>query len=105
MAEKLDSKETVSFEELLMSNVIEQKALVNLVEKKGITSKFELLEEIKKLRERKKDIKRFAILLIWGFYSFLLSPPFTRRRKPLHVPLFLFISLPLADVLKPLSRN
>jgi hypothetical protein len=32
MAEKLESKETVSFEELLMSDVIVQKALVNLLE-------------------------------------------------------------------------
>lgn len=55
MAEKLDTKETVTFEELLMSNVIEQEALVNLLEKKGIISKAELLEEIKRLRERKNS--------------------------------------------------
>ena len=39
MAEKLDPKEMVSFEELLISNVIEQDALVNLLEKKGIIKK------------------------------------------------------------------
>lgn len=39
MAEKLDPKETVSFEELLMSKVIEQQVLVNLLEK--IRSHFE----------------------------------------------------------------
>lgn len=43
MAEKLDrKKELVSFEELLMSNVIEQEALINLLEKKGIIHKAEL---------------------------------------------------------------
>ena len=55
MAEKLDSKETVTFEELLMSNIIEQEALVNLLERKGIITKAELLEEIKRLRERKNS--------------------------------------------------
>jgi hypothetical protein len=31
MAQKLDRRETVSFEELLMSNVMEQGALMNLL--------------------------------------------------------------------------
>jgi len=39
MAEKLDPKETVSFEELLMSNVYTQEALINLLDSKGIISK------------------------------------------------------------------
>ena len=39
MAEKLDAKETVSFEELLMSNVYAQEALINLLDPKGIISK------------------------------------------------------------------
>ena len=45
MAKKLDSKEIVSFEELLMSNVYTQDALVNLLESKGIITKAEVLEE------------------------------------------------------------
>ncbi len=53
MAKKLDSKELVSFEELLVSNTYEQDALVNLLERKGIISKAELLEEIKRLRDKK----------------------------------------------------
>jgi hypothetical protein len=53
MAEKLDPRETVSFEELLRSNVIEQEALVNVLEKKGIITKAEVLEEIKRLRDKK----------------------------------------------------
>ena len=51
MAEKLDSKEIVTFRELLMSNTIEQEALVNLLEKKGIINKKELLEEMKRLQQ------------------------------------------------------
>lgn len=54
MAEKLNPKELVTFEELLMSNTIEQEALVNLLEKKGIITKKELLEEIKRLRASSK---------------------------------------------------
>ncbi len=51
MGERLDSKEAVSFEEVLMSNIFTQEALVNLLEKKGLITKAELLEEIKRLRK------------------------------------------------------
>jgi hypothetical protein len=57
-AEKLDPKETVSFEELLMSNVYTQEALINLLEEKGFIKKAELLEEIKKLRKGHREKKR-----------------------------------------------
>ena len=46
MAEKLDAKETVSFEELLMSNIYTQEAKV-------VITKAELLEEIKTLQNKK----------------------------------------------------
>jgi hypothetical protein len=58
MAEKLDPKETVSFEELLMSNVVEQEALVNLLEAKGLITKAELLEEIKNLPDKQKKLRK-----------------------------------------------
>ncbi len=51
MSEKLDPKEMVTFEELLMSNTIEQEAIVNLLVKKGIITKKELLEEIKQVSQ------------------------------------------------------
>ena len=57
MAEKLDSKEISSFEELLMSNVYTQEALIDLLEKKGIITKHELIEEIKTLKNKQKNIK------------------------------------------------
>lgn len=47
MAEKLDPKETLDLKELLMSEVIQVEALTNLLDRKGIISKQELLEEIK----------------------------------------------------------
>ena len=51
MAEKKENNDTVSFEELLINNTIEQEALVNLLVKKGIITHAELLEEIKKLSQ------------------------------------------------------
>jgi hypothetical protein len=53
MAKKLSSNETVSFEEVLLSNVYTQEALINLLEAKGIIKKAELLDEIKRLRNKK----------------------------------------------------
>jgi len=50
MAEKLDTKEIVTPEELLMSEVIQSEALINLLDRKGIISKQELLEEIIKVQ-------------------------------------------------------
>ena len=50
MAELLDPKEVVSFDELLMSEVIQSEALINLLDRKGIISKTELLEEMKKVQ-------------------------------------------------------
>ena len=60
MAKKLDPKETVSFEELLTSNTYEQDALVNLIERMGIITKAQLLEEIDSLKGsvKKKPIRR-----------------------------------------------
>jgi hypothetical protein len=40
----------VSFEELLMSNVYTQEALINLLEKRGLIDRKELLEEIRRLK-------------------------------------------------------
>ena len=50
MATKLDPKELVSFKELLISEMIQSEALVNLLERKGILTKQELLEEIKAVK-------------------------------------------------------
>ncbi|MFH1408965.1 MAG: hypothetical protein ABIH34_03590 [Nanoarchaeota archaeon] len=50
MAEKLDPKEIISFEELLTSEVIQSDALINLLDRKGIITKKELLEEIKRVQ-------------------------------------------------------
>jgi hypothetical protein len=50
MAELLDPKEIVPFDELLMSEVIQSEALINLLDRKGIITKKELLEEMKRVK-------------------------------------------------------
>lgn len=51
MGDKLDPKETVSFEEVLMSNVYTQEAIINVLERKGLLTRIEVLEEIVMLRK------------------------------------------------------
>ena len=50
MAEQLDPKELTSFDELLMSEVIQSEALINLLDRKGIITKKEVLEEMKSVK-------------------------------------------------------
>ncbi len=52
MAEKLDPKDLVSLEELALSNMWETAALVELLERKGILTKQEVLDMIQELRQR-----------------------------------------------------
>ena len=52
MAEKLDPKEIVTLEELAISNMWETSALVELLERKGILTKQEVLDMIQELRQR-----------------------------------------------------
>jgi hypothetical protein len=58
MAEKLDPKQIVDFKELLISEVIQTEALTNLLDRKGIISKEELLEEIKRVAARMTRAER-----------------------------------------------
>ena len=57
MAKKLDPKEIVDFKELLMSEVIQSEALINLLDKKGIISKQELLDEMKRVQAKMIKVK------------------------------------------------
>ena len=52
MGTKLDPKELVNFKELLMSEIIQSEAIINLLDKKGIISKQELLEEMKRVQAK-----------------------------------------------------
>lgn len=50
MADKLDPKEVVTVEELAISNMYTQEAIINLLERKGLLTKQEVLEEIQRLK-------------------------------------------------------
>jgi len=58
MTTKLDPKETVDIKELLMSEVIQTEALVNILERKGILTKRELLDEIISVHKSMVDAKQ-----------------------------------------------
>jgi hypothetical protein len=53
MANKLDKDQTATLEEVIISQSYEIAALVNLLERKGILTKTEVLEEIISLRNVK----------------------------------------------------
>lgn len=53
MGVKIDPKKTVSFEELALSNMYEIQGLINLLDRKGVISKAELLKEIINLKENR----------------------------------------------------
>jgi len=47
---KIEIKQTNEVKEAIISELIESEALINLLEKKGIITKRELVDEIKKLK-------------------------------------------------------
>ena len=59
MASPLDSKQMVSFEKLLMSQVVSQDALIRLLIAKGLFTKEEFLEMVKvvdrEIRRKRKE--------------------------------------------------
>jgi hypothetical protein len=57
MAIPLDPKQVVSFEELLMSQVVQQEALTRLLVEKGIFSKEEFMEMVKVVDQEMKRKK------------------------------------------------
>ena len=58
MAIRLDPKQVVSFEELLMSQVVQQEALTRLLMAKGIFTKEEFLEMVKVVDQEMKQGRR-----------------------------------------------
>ena len=51
MAQKLDSKEVVTIEELAHSNYFQLETILRLLVKKGITTKQEYIDEMKELKK------------------------------------------------------
>jgi hypothetical protein len=52
MAERLDSSQSLTLEELALSNSYEIAALVAVLERKGVLTRDEVIAEIKILRDR-----------------------------------------------------
>ncbi len=57
MAEKLDPKEIVTLEELAISSMWEMAALVEVLEKKGLLTKQDILDAIRELRRKNPKAK------------------------------------------------
>jgi hypothetical protein len=53
MAEKLDGKEVATVEELAISNAYQMEAIINVLERKGLLTKAEVLNEIIRLHNVK----------------------------------------------------
>ena len=49
---RLDGKEVVSFDEVLLGTVYTQEALINLLVEKGIISRNELIAEIRRVQQK-----------------------------------------------------
>jgi hypothetical protein len=52
LAEILDKKESITVEELLISQSYEIATIVSLLEKKGLLKREEIIEEIRRLRKQ-----------------------------------------------------
>lgn len=52
MGNKLDPKEIASFEEVLKATVYQQEAMMNLLERRGLLSRKEVLNEIIEMRKK-----------------------------------------------------
>ncbi len=66
MAEQLDPKEIVTLEELAISGMWEMAALVEVLEKKGLLTKQDILDAIRELRQVKMAAKGFRGFPKWA---------------------------------------
>ena len=58
MAEKLDSVRTIDLRQVVLSDVVQGEALINLLERKGILTRQELLEEVKRVAAKLPKTER-----------------------------------------------
>ena len=57
MAKVMAGKSTVRLEEVVLAQSFELEALMNVLERKGVVAKPEVLNEIKRLRERTRTAR------------------------------------------------
>ncbi len=52
MGNKVDKRETASFEEVLVACVFQQDAVLNILERKGVLTRQEVMQEILELKKK-----------------------------------------------------
>ncbi len=52
MSNKLDPKQIASFEEVLVATVFQQEAVLNILERKGLLSRAEVMQEILEMKKK-----------------------------------------------------
>ena len=52
MTKEIDPQETVDLRQVVLSEVIQREALINILERKGILTRGDLLEEVGKIADR-----------------------------------------------------
>ncbi len=52
MEKKMDERETASFEEVLVASVFQQEAILNILERKGLLTRNEVMQEILDLKKK-----------------------------------------------------
>ena len=73
MATPLDPKQIVSFEELLLSQVVQQEALTRLLVEKGIFTKEEFLEMVKVVDREMRRKSKGRIGILQSLFSLMLG--------------------------------
>jgi len=63
MAEKLDPRQVVTFEELIRAMMMEQDATRRVLVRKGLLTDLEVLEEIKVVRREMEETRRNPTLV------------------------------------------
>ncbi len=53
MGNKLDKKETATFEEALIATIFQQEAVLNILERKSLLTKQEVMQEILELKKKR----------------------------------------------------
>lgn len=52
MGKQLDKKETATFEEVLIATIYQQEAIMNLLERKGLLTRAEVMTEILEMKKK-----------------------------------------------------
>ncbi len=57
MGNKIDKKETTTFEEALIATIFQQEAVLNILERKGLLTRQEVMQELLELKKKQAQGK------------------------------------------------